>query len=267
MYSVIGFFKDFYMKRYALYQLVKRDIFYRYAGSNLGFLWNIVQPLMMILVLWIVFSYAFRTPTVDTQVPFVVWLVCGLIAWNFFSDAFQNISNVYIEYSFLVKKIQFKIVFLPFVKLISSIFTHGVFVVICLAFLIAYDVPFQISYLQIFYYTFALIFLLCGVGLITSTAKVFVRDTTQIVAIILQFGFWLTPVVWNMSIVPEKYYFLVFLNPVAYIVQGYRDSFIYGDWFWEYPWQTLYFWLFSLIVLVVGVKLFRESKNYFADVL
>lgn len=261
------FLKDFYAKRYVLFQLVKRDIFYRYAGSNLGFLWNIVQPLMMILVLWIVFSFAFRTPTVDTEVPFVIWLVCGLIAWNFFSDALLNISNVFFEYSFLVKKIQFKIVFLPFVKLISSFFTHLVFVVICFAILIAYGFSFQISYLQIFYYTFAMLFLLTGVGLIFATAKVFVRDTTQIISIILQFGFWLTPIVWNMSIVPQKYFFIMFLNPVAYVVQGYRDSFIYGKWFWEEPWQTVYFWSFSVIVLIVGVKLFRESKNYFADVL
>jgi len=97
---------------------------------------------------------------------------------------------------------------------------------------------------------------------------VFMKDFGQIVSIILQVGMWATPILWPYTIVPQKYRFILNLNPMYYVVEGYRDAFTCnGVWFWEKGFQTLYFWLLTAIVLVVGASVFKRMKNHFADVL
>jgi lipopolysaccharide transport system permease protein/teichoic acid transport system permease protein len=94
-----------------------------------------------------------------------------------------------------------------------------------------------------------------------------VRDVGQVVTMVLQFGFWFTPILWNIGMVPEKYQTLMKLNPVFYITEGYRNSFISGIWFWEYPRWTLEFWILTGIIFVLGAIIFLKLRPHFADVL
>ena len=98
---------------------------------------------------------------------------------------------------------------------------------------------------------------------------VFFKDLGQIVNIILQVGIWVTPIMWNIDSAqfsPTVIKILKF-NPMFYIVQGYRDSFINQKWFWEYPTMTLYYWIFAMVVLLLGIRVFRKLRTHFADVL
>ena len=124
-----------------------------------------------------------------------------------------------------------------------------------------------IYWLQIFYYLFATTIFLLGLSWITSSIVIFFRDLGQLVNMALQFGFWLTPIFWMISIVPEKYQFYFKMNPAYYITQGYRDSLINRIWFWEKPIETLQFWSIALIVFIVGAVIFRKLRPHFADVL
>ncbi|GBF48788.1 teichoic acid translocation permease protein Tag G [Leptospira ryugenii] len=102
---------------------------------------------------------------------------------------------------------------------------------------------------------------------ITSAVVVFVRDMSQIVAISIQFGFWITPIFWSQKILPEKYQFIISLNPAAYIVQGYRDSLIGSVWFFERQFETVFFWGITSVLLIFGMILFRRMRTHFADVM
>jgi teichoic acid transport system permease protein len=121
--------------------------------------------------------------------------------------------------------------------------------------------------IQILYYAFATTALAAALGSVTSSVVPFFRDLSQIVSIGLQFGMWLTPIMWDNSRLPENLRWILFLNPVTYLVEGYRDAVLRSTWFWQKPEQTLYFWSFVLIGGVFGGLIFRRLRPHFADVL
>ena len=124
-----------------------------------------------------------------------------------------------------------------------------------------------IYWLQIIYYLFCTVFLVLGISWLTSSVVVFFRDMGNIVSMVVQFGFWLTPIFWSFKIVPEKYHSIIQYNPVYYIVEGYRDSLIYNTWFWEKTALTLQFWVIALLFFFGGAVVFRKLRPHFADVL
>lgn len=264
---ILEFGRDIYQNKFVIYQLVKRDYKNRYIGSFLGFAWSIIQPVMMIFVLWFVFVKGFKSGPINGTIPFIAYLTIGIIVWNFFVEAWAASTGVFQEYSYLVKKINFKIAILPVVKLLSSFATHIIFIVIGIIILIGSGVEFSWYWFQTFYYLFAVIVFILGLSWVTSCLQVFVRDIMQIINVILQFGFWLTPICWNFNIVPPEYQFWFKLNPMFYIVDGYRRSFLLNEPFWGNSENALYFWGVTLVILLIGVVLFRRLRPHFADVL
>lgn len=265
------FLRDVWHNRFVIYQLTKRDYKNRYIGSTLGFIWSIIQPLVMLLVLWVVFEKGFNSgPIIGSNgqvIPFIAWFTLGLIAWNFYAETTTAITGVFQEYSYLIKKVNFKLATLPIVKIISSLITHGIFLIIALLIMAFSGISFSWYWFQVFYYLIALMVLLLGLGWMLSSIQVFLRDVTQIVAVVLNIGFWMTPVVWNLNIVPPEYQNYFKLNPMFYIVEGYRNSFLFHQPFWHRPQQMIAFWGFTFLVLILGVILFRRLRPHFPDVL
>ena len=264
-----GFIRDIYCQRRVIVQLARQDFHNRYIGSALGLVWTVIQPLVMTLILWAVFSLAFKTATVH-GVPFVLWLLVGLSVWNYFSESLTLSTGVFYEYAFLVKKIKFTIAVLPLVKLLSAFAVHGIFLVIVMVILTLNHILPSWHWLELLYYLLALMILLQGLSWITSSLNVLVKDVAYIVNILLQFGFWLTPVFWDMSLIPapyQKYLIVLKLNPLAYIVEGYRQSLLYHVPLWANIGWTVYFWLVTIVILVLGGVIFHKLKPHFADVL
>ena len=87
------------------------------------------------------------------------------------------------------------------------------------------------------------------------------------VGVLVQFGFWLTPVFWNIHDIPQKLHIIFKLNPIYYVTEGYRDTFVYGRWFWEKPWLTLYFWAVTAALLLLGKFLFKKLRPHLADLI
>ncbi|WP_253735949.1 ABC transporter permease [Paenibacillus sp. FJAT-26967] len=250
-----------------MFNLSINDFKARYTGSFLGIVWGIANPLITILVYWFVFEVGFRSGVRPDGTPFIVWLACGMIIWFFFAESLSSSTHSFIEYSYLVKKVAFRIGILPIVKIISSFYNHLFFLIIFNIILIMYGYFPNVTYIQSFYYLICASYLLLGISLITSSLIVFVKDIGQVVGIIIQIGFWLIPIVWSTEILSDKYTKIFKLNPVYYIVEGYRDTFINHVWFWHRYNQTAYFWLISSIILVLGIYLFKKLKPQFADVL
>jgi lipopolysaccharide transport system permease protein/teichoic acid transport system permease protein len=245
---------------------VARDFKSRYLGSYLGLIWAFINPMVTILVFWFVFQVGFKSKPVG-EYPFVLWLTTAFVPWFFFSDGMTSAGNSIVEYSYLVKKVSFRVSMLPIVKIISALLIHLFFIGILFLSFGLYGYPPDRYSLQILYYLTAMLVLLLGVGWLTSSLTVFLKDVSQINAVLLQLGFWMTPIFWDLNILPEKYHFFIKLNPVFYLTEGYRNTFIHKIWFWEHPLSMLYFWTFSLIVLIGGALLFRGLKPHFADVL
>lgn len=264
--SLFNFFKLIVFQRYLIVSMVKRDLASQYVGSFLGILWSFIHPLALICVFWVVFSIGFKVQPVN-DVPFVVWLTAGMAMWSVFSEIVNGSIGSVVSNANLIKKSVFPSQVLPFVKIVSALVTHSVFLVVLFLFILLQEMPFSFWFFQSIYYLVCMVVLALGLGWGLSALNVFVRDVGQVVAVLLQIGFWATPIFWDITIMPERVQFWLKFNPVFYIVQGYRDSFIYFVPFWNRPWMTLYYWIVALIVFATGALIFQKLKPHFADVL
>lgn len=256
--------------RRMIWKLAKNDFRTKFAGSYLGIIWAFIQPIVTVLVYWFVFEVGFKPANDSLPVPFLLYLVAGIVPWFFFQDALNGGTNTLIEYNYLVKKVVFNISVLPVVKLLSALFVHIFFVCFITLLYCLYGRFPDWYYLQLFYYTGGLFLLTLGMCYATSAVVVFFRDLSQIINILLQVGVWITPIMWVAEdrLVSMPVLRLVLkLNPVYYVVSGYRDAFIFKHWFWERPLWTVYFWCFTIGIFVLGSWIFRKLKVHFADVL
>lgn len=260
------FLKDLFKSRALIVELTKRDFKSRYLGSYLGLVWAFVQPTITILILWFVFQVGFRAQPVD-DFPFLLWIMAGMIPWFFFSDGLAGATGSIMENSFLVNKVVFRVSILPIVKILSALIIHMFFVGILFVVLISYGYSLNIYCTQIFYYIGAIMFFNIGLSWVTSSTIIFMRDVGQLVTVLIQFGFWLTPIFWSINMVPEKYHMLIKINPIYYIINGYRETFLYKKWFWEHMGLTSYFWIVAIFFFLIGGLLFWKLKPHFADVL
>lgn len=262
-----NFFTDIYDKRSILFELAKRDFQQQYMGSYLGFVWVYLQPLLFISVLYLVFTFGFKSGSSSNGVPFAVYLISGMIAWLYIAENLNAGTNVIRQHSFLLKKVDFRLSMLPVVKLLSSSVPHIFFIMIAILIAVLNGIYPTIYVFQTLYYFAAMIALLLGIGWFTSSTNIFIPDVSKAVSVIVTFGFWLTPIFWDLSKIPEQYQWIIKLNPAVYIIEGYRDSIINHTWFWEKPFDTLYFWFFTGLILIFGIKVFKNLKPHFAEVI
>lgn len=264
--KLVSLFKNIYVDRKLLISFSLKDFSRKFAGSFFGIAWGFIQPLLTMIVYWVVFQYGFKSGDVG-EVPFMLWFMSGIVPWLFFSEAFSVASNSFIEYSYLVKKVAFNINILPLVKIFSSAIIHiffiGLLTIICALF----NYYPSIYMFQIIYYLFCTIMLLFAVSLITSSIMVFFRDLNQIISVILLIGMWGTPIAWTTNMFPESAQFYFKLNPIYYLVEGYRDSFVNHIWFWQKYHQTEYFWVLTFVLLVIGSFVYNRLSPFFADTL
>ncbi|MBR5515665.1 MAG: ABC transporter permease [Clostridia bacterium] len=248
-----------------LIQLSKNDIKAKYSNSFLGIIWAFAMPLITILVFWYVFQLGFRNQPVE-DVPYILWFSAAYIPWIFFVDMVTTGCNSLVEYSYLVKKIKFNIQYIPFMKVISSLFVHVFFIVFLLIMYFLYGSKISLYNFQIFYYSFATAALGLGLIWILSAVNVFFKDMTSLVNVITQIGFWVTPILWNeSSMKSETVRTVLSLNPMHYIVSGYRNSLLFEKWFWEDIKGTLIFWSITVIVWITGILIFKKLSRFFAD--
>ncbi len=249
-----------------LWKLAINDFKARHLTSFLGAVWAFVQPLVTIAVFWFVFEIGFRSAPVD-GVPFIVWFVPSFLSWNFFTECINASTNSLKEYSYLVKKVNFRVSLIPLVKVISSTFVHLAFIGVILFLVVVYDVGLSVYNLQVIYYFGCTVILLTGLAWLLSSISAFSGDVANIVNIFIQIGFWMTPIFWSPDTMSPAVVKVLKLNPMFYICRGYRDAFVDHVWFWNYELSAVYFWVVTLIIFVAGAVVFKRLRPHFSDVL
>ncbi len=246
--------------------LAYSDFRARFSGSYLGIFWGIIQPLSTILLFWFVFQVGFRSNPVD-DVPFILWLSAGMIPWNYFYDAWLGGTSSFTAYGYIVKKVVFKVEMLPLVKALSSAIMNGIFNAILLIIYTLYGEFPGAHILDMVYYSLCIFVLSLGLSLFTATLNVFMKDIGHFLGIILQFLMWMTPMMWDYHMIPGSLSWFYKLNPLHYVINGYRESLINGYWFFHRYQLMIYFWIVSVTLLVCGYNLMKKLKTHFADVL
>lgn len=261
---------ELYENRKLIWKLAKNDFKQRYAGSYMGKVWAMAQPVVTVVMYWLVFEKIFGNKSElvagNLEVPYVLYLTAGLVPWFFFSEGLNNGTMALLEYNYLVKKVVFKISILPIIKVIGAVFIHLFFLGVLVLLSIAYGYYPTMYTLQLLYYSFCTFALVLAISYMTCAVVVFFRDLQQIIGIALQIGMWATPIMWNID-KAGKYRWLFELNPVTYIVNGYRSAIFDKQWFFEKTYSTLYFWGITIVLFWLGSALFKRLKVHFADVL
>ena len=262
---------ELFQNRHLIWKLAKNDFKKRYAGSYMGALWAMAQPLVTVGMYYIVFDKIMHSTAATfrdgVQVPFVLFLTAGLVPWFYFSEALNNGTNALLEYSYLVKKVVFKISILPIIKIIAATFIHAFFVIILLIVAAVYGYYPTIYTIQIFYYSACLFIFVLALSYTTCAVVVFFKDLSQIINIALQIGMWATPILWNLEGVSASWVMVLKLNPLVYIVNGYRSAIYEREWFFQDFFSTMYFWIVTVVLFGIGALIFKRLKVHFADVL
>jgi len=252
--------------RNLLKNLVVRDLKHRYVGSMGGFLWSVVHPLAQLAVYSFAFEIVFKTRLGDvySKTNFPVFLFSGILPWLLFSDTVMRNSLSIIENSQLITKTVIPAEILPVSITLSNLIHHLIGLGILLLVLLGF---FQVhmSVLFIFIYLPILLLFAQGIGWIVAGLQVFIRDTSQALQILLFVWWWLTPLMYTVDALPDRFRRLVQLNPMATIVTGYRNALLNVA--QPEPLAVLSVFLVSVTIFVAGAALFRQAKPAFPDVL
>ena len=260
------FLSSIFKQRRIMYILIIRDFKSRYLSSFVGLPWAFIQPAMYILVIWFAFTFGIRGGQAESGGDFAPWLLMGLIPWMFISQTMIVSADSLNEYSFLIKKTNIPVAMIPIIKIFSGLIVHTIlmsFIIILIV--VYYGIYPTVYWFQIFYYLFALTFLLSGIAWFVSSVNVFIKDMAHLVNVVVTMLFWATPIIWSYSMLVGNYRYIALLNPFFYITEGYRYTFIEKRWFFEYTEMNIFFWTFAILIFVIGGLTFQRLKPNFAD--
>ena len=244
---------------------VKREFQSKYRTSTLGAAWSVINPLAMIIVYTVIFSQIMRTrlPGADSAFGYSIYLCAGVLTWGLFAEITGKTQNVFLEHASLLKKISFPRISLPVIVVLNASLNFSIVFGLFTAFLVASGNFPGWSYLAIFPILAIQILFSVGLGMILGVLNVFFRDVGQFFNIVLQFWFWLTPIVYPADILPEHIRSLMSFNPMAPLMQAYQGILVLGQWpHWASLMPIL---LTSLVLCTLGLHLFRKHAGEIVD--
>ena len=262
------FIKTLWKNKRLAWQLGKNDFKNRFANTSLGSIWGFLQPFVFMMMYIIVFKYIFNQ-TGPEGAPYVVWFMPGMAMWMTINDGIVGASNAIRGYSYLVKKVVFPVDIIPVISLLAnsfvSLFLIAIATIVCIIF------KFIPNVFKLIYMIFAVYIFLISITRFTSALATLVPDFSNLLGIIMQIGMWLTPVVWDLSMIAEHHTISRVMKclPFTYLVTGFRESFmdtgniVTGS----HGIYTLIFWVITIVIFIWGNYIFKKSKKDFADVL
>ncbi len=258
-----NFIGSIWSNRQALWMLIERDFKSKYVGSAAGLVWSVLHPLLMVGVYSLIFSLIFGRTIGET--PFSLWLFCALLPWMMFSEVLRSSTGIIERHKNLITKTPFHSEILPLVVIGASTTGHLIGSGVLLALLVIFRQPIGLFALTLPLYLICLIFFSLGLSWLISSLNVFFRDTSQIINVVLQLWFYSCPIVYPPTIIPDSFQFLLKLNPVYFVIEGYRRALLYNEGVPLIDFTIFCGFCFSFLFL--GGWVFRRLKSQFAEVL
>ena len=252
-------FKELYRYRELLKTSIQKEIRGKYKGSILGVLWSFLNPLLMVVVYAIVFPYLMRM----TQDNYLVFLIVGVIPWVFFTNVVTSGCNCVWINGNIIKKVYFPREILPISVVGAGLVNFAISCIIILIFCLFSGIGFSINLLWLPVIAIVQCMLSLGMLFILSAINVYVRDIEYLVQFIMNLVFYATPIIYNVSIFPAKFRWVLYLNPLAHLIDAYRAIFYYKT----MPNLTSLgiVGLISFVVLVLGYLIFKRMEKGFAE--
>jgi len=255
--------------RALLSELVRTDFKLRYQGSVLGYAWTLLRPLLMFVILYIVFVKFLK---IGDSVPhYPVYLLLGIVLWNFFSEMTSQSLGAIVGRGDLIRKIKIPRWIIIFSSSLSALINLGLNLVVIAIFLFLNGVPLTVNILWLPVFIFEIYVLALGMSLFLSAAYVKFRDVSYIWEVVLQAGFYLTPIIYPLTVITNlNLQKLILLNPLAQAIQEARynavtDQAVTTAKAFNGGWYGLIPYIIVIVVCVIGVLYFKKESKYFAE--
>lgn len=243
--------------RELIWALGLKELRVRYKRSALGFLWSLLNPLLMMIILTIVFSTISRLPIRQ----YAVFLISALLPWTFFSQALSYSVESIVGNGELLKKVYIDKSVFPAAAVLSNIINFMLSMIPLLVLLAAMRFPLYWTWVYLPFAAIMLILFAAGCCFFFAAANVFFRDVSHILQIVLSAWFYMSPIIYSMDFVPERFRVYLRLNPISYLLDGFRDPIYFG----RLPSQgsMLVAFVVSVFALIAGYAFFRRSEESF----
>jgi teichoic acid transport system permease protein len=267
MRFVLQIIRDIVKNYHLIYRLATYDIKNKYQMHYLGILWQILNPAIQIGIYWTIFGLGIRGGRPVDGVPFFIYLIVGLIPWNFISPGIIQGSNSIYSRVNMVSKMNFPVSILPTITIFSNLFGFLIMLAMLGLGLIVYGINPGIYLLQLPYYILAMIVFIFSVTMLTSTISIIIRDFQLMLQPIMRMMLYFLPILWDTSNLPQVIQTIFKLNPIYYLIEGFRKTFLKHEWFFADLTYTIYFWSVTLLVLLIGAVVHNKFKHKFIDFL
>lgn len=234
----------------------------RYQQSALGWLWAVIQPIATAAIFTVVFTYFVPVNTGTT--PYLIFSFTSMVPWTLFSMSLTDMEMSLVQNMNLVTKIYFPREVLPIASMLARLMDFAIAFTFLVLMLFYYRMPFSllaVAYLPVIF--IIEIGLILGIGIGCAAANVFYRDTDPFLRVIIQIWFYASPIIYSVTVVPPRFRDFYFINPMAGIIESYRDVLLRGIPPGSYLWPSA---IMALVLLVTGYWLFKRLENQFADI-
>ena len=237
------------------------------SGTILGRMWDFLTPVLQICVYWFVFSVGMKMRTMDGETPYAVWMMTGMMPWFCLSAAMQASANAINSAHMVVKNLHIPLTIIPaktvVIHLTEHLWTMGFLVFV----LLVSGVQVTVYWLQTIYFFLCMVIFLMAFALAASAVGAVVKDFSRLLAPIIRLLFYVSSVILSLDGMSPKMQTLLKINPLTYIIMGYRNSLLYGVGFWEMRWHSLCFWVVTLLLLLIGCTLHMRTRERYVDLL
>lgn len=250
---------------YRIFSIARYEVISEYRDSNLGILWSILNPLIQLGTYWFVFGLGIRSGKPVDGIEFFPWMLAGMIAWFFVSDCMRKSTTSITKKMNILQKMKFPLSILPTTVIVSQMFNHLAMVIVSIVIFSINGYNPSIYNFRFIYYFFCSIAFLTSFGLVFSILNALAGDVKRAVDASMRMLMYLTPILWTMENLPLWIQNIMELNPIYYIVEGYRKSFVYGSSGVLDIHSTISFWVITLILFITGSYLMYKYKSKVVD--
>lgn len=248
--------------RLAVYELKNQN-----GDTMFGILWNFLNPVLQIFVYWFVFAIGLKSGKDQGGYPYIIWMIVGIIPWFYISGTMNSSATSIHSFSGVLKRMNIPMAIVPIKSVLAAFISHimalGVVFVVILMF--GYNI--NLLFYQVLYFMLCSFCLLSAYALFSSAITVLFKDFQRIMTSVIRLIFYMSPVLWSHDRLSEELQIILKINPFAYIIDGYRNSILYGQSIASNWQQGCYFWIFTIILFVLGCRIHMRFRKKFIDLL
>lgn len=260
--------KENYSNLYRIYSISKYELLADMRDTKLGLFWNFASPAINLLTYWFVFGIVMERKAVD-GIPFFNWMLAGMVVWFFVRPCIVDGCNAIFSHAKVISKMKFPVSVLPATVVLKELFNHLCLMIVLFVIFMFQGYTPNIHWLGLIYYCFCAIAFSLSVTMVLSVLNMIARDTKKFVSSMMRLLLYLTPILWPLSRFDSIPLLttIMKINPIYYIVCGYRDCFFYHQGFLAYQNQAICFWIITIALFAFGSVLMYKFKAKFADLI